>query len=341
MRSKHPADFAGSSALKTRLPPICTGEHGEHRDRQGLVQIVTPRPLHPWIFEYRSNNARGCHPHDGTHFGVDGKPHQRRLEPTGPARTRRCRGRGWRADDLAQAAAASVTDRRTRCPVLACRSHAARASRATRHQTRSHARKALLVALRGPKLRGVECVMDTQSTGFMAVNSTERSARPPAISPQDTHGFEHLSDEDLHASVRAWVGRSNVALAALLAHLGEVESRGIYRNKACASLQTYCVYVLRMSEDAAYRRAKAARFVKKFPVLVDAVASAAPSPPRHRATPAGSGAAPASPRARATARSARSEPRRDRRSCSLHRPARARCVSPASRGGWSAPQTAR
>ncbi len=96
---------------------------------------------------------------------------------------------------------------------------------------------------------------------------------PPAISPTNTHGFEHLSDEDLHASVRTWVGRSNVALAALLAHLGEVESRGIYRNKACASLHIYCVYVLRLSEDEAYRRAKAARFVKKFPALVDAVQS--------------------------------------------------------------------
>ncbi len=115
--------------------------------------------------------------------------------------------------------------------------------------------------------------MDTQSPGFSAAELSERSALPHTNVRTTTHGFEHLSDEHLHASVRAWVGRTNVALAALLAHLGEVESRGIYRNKACASLHIYCVYVLRFSEDAAYRRAKAARFVKKFPALVDAVQS--------------------------------------------------------------------
>src|SRR6185369_1034151 len=59
-------------------------------------------------------------------------------------------------------------------------------------------------------------------------------------------------------------------LAALLAHLGEVERRGIHRLRACASLYTYCVYELRLSEDAAYRRSKAARLVREYPELHDA-----------------------------------------------------------------------
>jgi 5-methylcytosine-specific restriction endonuclease McrA len=86
-------------------------------------------------------------------------------------------------------------------------------------------------------------------------------------SPLVPPGFDSLSDDALHAVVRRLTARSNVALADLLAHLGEVEARGIHRNRACATLYTYCVYDLRMSEDAAYRRSKAARFVRQHPEL--------------------------------------------------------------------------
>ncbi|MEZ4220178.1 MAG: hypothetical protein R3B13_04550 [Polyangiaceae bacterium] len=69
------------------------------------------------------------------------------------------------------------------------------------------------------------------------------------------------------------VGRSNVVFAALLAHLAEVDSRRLYRERACSSLYAYCVYELRMSEDAAQRRVQAARLVRKFPELLDVVAA--------------------------------------------------------------------
>ena len=78
----------------------------------------------------------------------------------------------------------------------------------------------------------------------------------------------HLPDDELLASTRRLVGKSNLILAALLAHLAEVESRGIHRTKACSSLYTYCIYELRFSEDAASRRVCAARLVKRFPALL-------------------------------------------------------------------------
>jgi len=59
--------------------------------------------------------------------------------------------------------------------------------------------------------------------------------------------------------------------AALLAHLAEVEARGVHRTRACSSLYTYCIYELRMSEDAAFRRAAAAKLAKRFPALFDGV----------------------------------------------------------------------
>src|SRR5512144_2354274 len=84
--------------------------------------------------------------------------------------------------------------------------------------------------------------------------------------------LEQIPDEALLAAVRKLTARSNVALADLLAHLGEVERRGIHRARACASLYTYCIYELRMSEDAAFRRAKAARVVRRYPDVREAIA---------------------------------------------------------------------
>lgn len=89
----------------------------------------------------------------------------------------------------------------------------------------------------------------------------------PASLPAD------LSDRELLAATRRLVGRSNQLLASLLAHLGEVEARGIHRTRACASLYTYCIYELRFSEDEAFRRVSAARLVRRFPLLLEAVAA--------------------------------------------------------------------
>jgi 5-methylcytosine-specific restriction endonuclease McrA len=84
--------------------------------------------------------------------------------------------------------------------------------------------------------------------------------------------LDSISDDDLHVRVRRLTARSNVTLADLLAHLGEVEARGIHRERACATLHAYCIYELRMSEDAAFRRAKAARLVREYPELYAMVA---------------------------------------------------------------------
>jgi hypothetical protein len=81
-----------------------------------------------------------------------------------------------------------------------------------------------------------------------------------------------IPDDELFAAVQRLTARSNVALADLLAHLGEVERRGVHRARACASLYMYCIYELRMSEDAAFRRSKAARFVREYPELHAAIA---------------------------------------------------------------------
>ena len=91
-------------------------------------------------------------------------------------------------------------------------------------------------------------------------------------SPESVFRLEHVSDVDLLTTTRQLVGRSNQLLAALLAHLAEVEARGIHRQRACASLYTYCIYELRLSEDAAFRRARAAKIARQFPVIFQQIA---------------------------------------------------------------------
>jgi hypothetical protein len=95
------------------------------------------------------------------------------------------------------------------------------------------------------------------------------SGAPPTASTAPTE----LSDAELLTATRGLVGRSNQLMASLLAHLGEVEARGIHRTRACASLYAYCIFELRFSEDEAFRRVTAARLVRRFPELLDAVAS--------------------------------------------------------------------
>ena len=93
------------------------------------------------------------------------------------------------------------------------------------------------------------------------------------LTPGGTPALAQLSDDELLANTRRLVGKSNQLLAALLAHLAEVETRGIHRSRRCASLYTYCIYELRFSEDAAARRSAAARLTKEFPILLEAVAA--------------------------------------------------------------------
>jgi hypothetical protein len=105
------------------------------------------------------------------------------------------------------------------------------------------------------------------------MNSSTNTATSLPASRTPTPSPVELSDAELLAATRSLVGRSNLLLAALLAHLGEVEARGIHRTRACSSLYAYCIYELRFSEDEAFRRVAAARLVRRFPALWDAVAS--------------------------------------------------------------------
>src|SRR5687767_491609 len=106
----------------------------------------------------------------------------------------------------------------------------------------------------------------------MAAMSASNQDVIAKLVPGGVHRLAHVDDQELLRNTRRLVGKSNQLFAALLLHLAEVEARGLHRKRLCASLYTYCIYELRFSEDAAARRSSAARLVKQFPLLFDAIA---------------------------------------------------------------------
>ena len=86
------------------------------------------------------------------------------------------------------------------------------------------------------------------------------------------YSLSHLLDHDLLADLHAIVRQDRATTARLLAHLAEVEARGLYLPAACSSLYAYCVGELRMPEDMAWRRATAASLARRFPALFPALA---------------------------------------------------------------------
>jgi hypothetical protein len=63
-----------------------------------------------------------------------------------------------------------------------------------------------------------------------------------------------------------------VTTAAVLAHIAEVDARRLYAPVGYPSMHAYCVGELRLSEDAAFRRIRAARAGREFPTLFAALA---------------------------------------------------------------------
>ena len=82
-----------------------------------------------------------------------------------------------------------------------------------------------------------------------------------------------LEDAALLAGLRRAAAASNQTTAEILAYLIEVERRLLHLKVGCSSLFGYCVEVLHMEEDVAYKRIQGARAVRKFPALLDEIRS--------------------------------------------------------------------
>jgi hypothetical protein len=121
-------------------------------------------------------------------------------------------------------------------------------------------------------LATVQVPESTTSNSSESCDPDSGADRVTPLSPGASPRLAHLSDAELLTRTLCLVGKSNQILATLLEHLAEVEARGLHRQKACASLYTYCIYELRFSEDAAARRSSAAKLARRFPAILSAVA---------------------------------------------------------------------
>jgi hypothetical protein len=85
-----------------------------------------------------------------------------------------------------------------------------------------------------------------------------------------------LSDDDLLARLELIAGKAREATVELLAHLAALDTRAIlYAAEGYGTLFAYCTQALRLSEDAACNRIAVARTCRRFPVILDHLASGA------------------------------------------------------------------
>src|SRR5260221_19348 len=83
-----------------------------------------------------------------------------------------------------------------------------------------------------------------------------------------------LSDQDLLARLEALAGKEREASVELVAHRAALDSRKmLYPAQGYGSLFSYCTQALRLSEDAACNRIEAARACRRFPLILELLAS--------------------------------------------------------------------
>jgi hypothetical protein len=85
-----------------------------------------------------------------------------------------------------------------------------------------------------------------------------------------------LADDALLARLQTLAGSERAASAELVAHLAALDARpAVYAAAGYGSLFGYCTGALRLSEDAACNRIAAAQAVRRFPRILDLLASGA------------------------------------------------------------------
>ena len=78
-----------------------------------------------------------------------------------------------------------------------------------------------------------------------------------------------LSDDELLRRLSELLQQSRYVESDLVAHIGEVDARKLYAEKASSSMFIYCTEVLHLSEHEAYLRITVARASRRHPVLLE------------------------------------------------------------------------
>jgi hypothetical protein len=87
-----------------------------------------------------------------------------------------------------------------------------------------------------------------------------------------SHSMKHLSDSSLLRELADSVSQDRTTTARMLAQIAEVDERKLYLPAGYSSMFLFCLHELRMSEDVAYKRIRAARAARQFPAIFAALA---------------------------------------------------------------------
>ena len=88
----------------------------------------------------------------------------------------------------------------------------------------------------------------------------------------DRYSRAGLADASVLTSLKSNDATNRSALADLLADLGEVDERELWRNVASSSLHEYCTEELNWTDDEAYKRVRVAQVARRFPAIFHAIA---------------------------------------------------------------------
>jgi hypothetical protein len=83
-----------------------------------------------------------------------------------------------------------------------------------------------------------------------------------------------LSNHELLGEAERLARREREATAALVAHLAEIEARGLHVREGFESLFCYCRTALGLGEHETYNRIQVARAARRFPLILDLLAEA-------------------------------------------------------------------
>jgi hypothetical protein len=82
----------------------------------------------------------------------------------------------------------------------------------------------------------------------------------------------HLSDSTLKQELSNLAATDRGTTVRLLVHIAEFDVRKLYRADGYASMYAYSIGELRMSEDIACKRIRAARAARRFPFILEGLA---------------------------------------------------------------------
>src|SRR5213596_16601 len=86
------------------------------------------------------------------------------------------------------------------------------------------------------------------------------------------YSVSHFSDHALTLDLAESMSRERGATASGLARIAELDARRLYLPAAYPSMHAYCVHGLRLSEESAFKRIRAARTARRVPVIFPALA---------------------------------------------------------------------